>query len=110
LSRRPRATIAIVSRSIVTSKSKLDRAKALPKALPWAALLQVGMAFGKRWRSLSQRDRTRLAGLVRESGGRVGNLSEKERKELRKLAGKLDLKGLGRELLPLLRGKRRKRR
>ena len=31
----------------------------------------------------------------------VGNLSAKERKELRKLAGKLDLKGMGGELLPL---------
>ena len=84
----------------------MDRAK----ALPWAALLQLGVAFGKRWRSLSERDRARLTGLVRESGGRLGNLSSKERKELRKLAGKLDLKGMGRELLALRGGRRRKRR
>ena len=38
---------------------------------------------------------------VRESRGRVGNLSAKERMELRKLVGKLDLKGMGRELLAL---------
>jgi hypothetical protein len=96
-----------VSRSTPASKSKLDRAK----ALPWAALLQAGVAFTKRWRSLSERDRARLAGLLRNSGGRLGNLSAKERKELSRLAGKLDLKGMGRELLPLLRGRRgRKRR
>jgi hypothetical protein len=39
----------------------------------------------------------------------VGNLSVKERNELRKLAGKLDLKGAGRELLPMLRGGKRGR-
>jgi hypothetical protein len=45
--------------------------------------------------------------LLRDSGGRPSNLSEKERKELRKLAGKLDLRGLGRELTALLgRGRR----
>jgi hypothetical protein len=40
----------------------------------------------------------------------LGNLSEKERRELRKLVGKLDLKGMSRELLPLMRpGRKRKR-
>jgi hypothetical protein len=48
---------------------------------------------------------------VRESRGRVGNLSVKQRMELRKLARKLDLKGIGRELMPLVRrGRGRKRR
>jgi hypothetical protein len=95
-----------VSRSSSSAKSKLARAN----VLPWAALLQAGVAFSKRWRSLSESERARLIGLLRESGGRLGNLSSKERKELRKLAGKLDLKGMGRELLPMLRGRRHKRR
>jgi hypothetical protein len=76
------------------------------KALPWAALLQAGVVVGKRWRSLSEKERARLTALLRESGGRPRNLGEKERRELRKLAGKLDLKGMGRELLPLARGRR----
>ena len=80
------------------------------KALPWAALARVGVVMGKRWTALSQKERERLTRLVRESGGRPGNLSAGERKELRKLVGKLDLKGAGRELLPLVRGGRRKRR
>ena len=105
------ATIAAVSktrsRRSSTSSSKGSRLK----ALPWAALLQVGLAFGERWRALSERDRARLTRLVRASRGRPGNLSTGERKELRKLVGKLDLKGVGRELLPLVRGRRgRKRR
>jgi hypothetical protein len=94
------ATIAAVS------KSKLDRVK----ALPWVMLLQVGAVVGRRWNALSQKDRARMTQLVRESRGRVGNLSVRERYELRRLARKLDIGGVGRDLLPLLRGGRGKRR
>jgi hypothetical protein len=89
------------------SKPKCKRVK----ALPWAVLLQVGAVLGRRWRSLSAKDRAHLARLTRQSRGQLGNLSEKERRELRKLVGKLDLKGVSRELLPLVRpGRKRKRR
>jgi len=87
-------------------KSKRSRLK----ALPWAALLQAGLAFGERWRALSEKDRTRLTQLVRQSRGRVGNLSSRDRDELRKVVRKLDLRAMGREMLPLVRGGRRKRR
>jgi hypothetical protein len=88
-------------------KPKLPRVK----ALPWAVLLQVGVAVGERWRSLSEKDRARLTGLARDSRGRLGNLSAKERNELRGLVRKLDIRGVGSELRPLLRGRgRRKRR
>ena len=50
-----------------------------------------------------------MKALLRDSAGRPGNLSAKERKELRRLTHKLDLKGLTRELLPLARGRRGKR-
>jgi hypothetical protein len=82
------------------SKSKLERVK----ALPWAVLLQVGTVLGKRWRSLPRKDRARLTKLTRESRGRMSNLSAKERRELRKLVGKLDFKRMSRELLPITRG------
>jgi hypothetical protein len=80
------------------------------KALPWALLLQAGVAIGKRWRRLSERDRARLARLLRESRGRRGNLSEKQRNELRGLVRKLDIKGVASELRPHLRGGRRRKR
>jgi hypothetical protein len=99
------ATIATVRRSSTAPKSKRERVR----ALPWAALLQAGFAIGRRWRALSEKDRARLSGLVRGSRGRLGNLSEKERTELRKLAGKLDLRGMGGELATLLRGGRGRR-
>jgi hypothetical protein len=85
--------------------SKVDRVK----ALPWLVLLQAGVVMGKRWSAMSGKDRARLARLVRQSRGRVGNLSVKERVELRRLSRKLDLRGAGRELLPLLRGGRKRR-
>jgi hypothetical protein len=91
-----------------TSKSKHARVK----ALPWMAILQVGVLTRKRWQSLSKKERSRLSDLMRQSRGRPGNLNPKERGELRKLAGKLDLKGMPRELMPLVRrgGKRCRRR
>jgi hypothetical protein len=62
------------------------------------------MIVGRRWTALSAKDRARLVELVRTSRGRVGNLSVKQRLELRKLAGRLDLKGMARDLLPVVRG------
>jgi hypothetical protein len=96
------ATIAAVSKPRPT----VSRVK----ALPWAVLLQAVAVLGKRWRRLSEKDRARLTGLMRNSRGRLGNLSAKERSELRRLVGKLDVKGAGRELLPVLRGGRRRKR
>lgn len=78
------------------------------KALPWAALLRATVVIGRRWRALSQRDRARLARLLRDSGGRPGKLRPKERRELRGLVAKLDLKGMGRELLGLAGARRRR--
>jgi hypothetical protein len=87
--------------------SKLKRVK----DLPWALLLQIGVVLGKRWRSLSAKDRARLTELTRESRGRLGNLSAKERRELKKLVGKLDPKRTAREVVLLTRARRwRKRR
>jgi hypothetical protein len=72
--------------------------------VPWAVLLRGGVIVGKRWAALSAKERTRFTQLVRQSRGRIGNLSVKQRLELRKLVRKLDLRGISRELLPLVRG------
>ncbi len=90
------------------STSPLEKAK----ELPWAALLQGFVIVGRRWRGLSAHDRDRIKALLSESGGRLDNLTAKQRKELRKLAGKLDLKGMSKELLALraVRGRRGRRR
>ncbi len=93
-----------MARARKQSQSKAERAK----ALPWAAALQVVVVLGRRWKSLSANERERLKGLLAASGGRLNRLSDKERKELRKLAGKLDLKGMGRDLLALRGGRGRR--
>jgi hypothetical protein len=95
-----------------SKQSKQDKSKlARVKDLPWALLLQMGVVLGRRWRSLSAKDREHLTRLTRESQGRLSNLSEKQRKELKKLVGKLDPKRTSRELVLLARARRwRKRR
>jgi hypothetical protein len=93
------------------SDSKLKRTA---KAVPWAALLQGTMIVGRRWAALSEKERARFTELMRRSRGRLRNLSARERLELRKLAHKLDVRGMGRDLAPLVlrqrRGKRRRKR
>ena len=79
------------------------------KGLPWLLLLQAAVVLGKRWSAVSAKDRARLARLVRQSRGRAGNLSARERAELRRLSRKLDVQGASRELLPLIRRGRKRR-
>jgi hypothetical protein len=93
-----------------SSKEKRSRSgRDLVRAVPWSALAQAGLVVGRRVGDLSKKDRERLAGLVRESRGRPGALSEKDRADLRKLVGKLDLNRMSREMLPIVAGKGRKR-
>ena len=92
------------------SKPGGSRLRRTAGAVPWAVLARGGVIIGRRWSALSGRERERLAQLLRQSRGRVGNLSTRQRLELRKLTRKLDLKGMGRELMPLVRGGKRSRR
>ncbi|HEV3318996.1 MAG TPA: hypothetical protein VG053_04580 [Solirubrobacteraceae bacterium] len=96
----------LVKSQAKTSESKLKRTA---KAVPWAALLQGTMIVGRRWASLSEKERARFTELVRRSRGRVRNLSAKERLELRRLAHKLDVRGMGRDLAPLVLRRHHKR-
>jgi hypothetical protein len=80
------------------------------RAIPWALALQVLVVVGRRVASLSNRDRDRLLDLLRESRGWPGRLGERDRAELRKLLGKLDMRSMARELVPLARGGRGRKR
>jgi hypothetical protein len=93
----------------VRSSSSSKQTRARLRAVPWALLAQAGVVVGRRWTALSGKERARLASLLRSSRGRMSNLSLRERNELRKLVSKLDLKGAGRELRPLVRGGKRGR-
>ena len=74
---------------------------------PCAELLQGTIAAASRWIRLSK-ERARLLDLLVESKGVLTRLSPKERKELRRLLGKLDLAGLSRELSGLARDWRKR--
>jgi hypothetical protein len=95
-----------VSRSTAKRKSGSERLR----AVPWVAVAQGGIVIARHWRALSADDRARLAQLARKSGGRPRSLSLKERLELRRLLGRLDLQGMGRELLSLTHRRRGRRR
>jgi hypothetical protein len=83
-----------------------SRLKSTVGAVPWLFVARAAMIVSRRWNALSSKERARMGELVRESRGRVSNLSVKQRLELRKLAGKLDLKGMTRELASLWRAGR----
>ncbi len=76
--------------------------------MPWLALARATMIVARHWNALSASERNRLAALIGESRGRVSNLSVKQRLELRRLIGKLDMRGLGRELVPLFYSSRKR--
>lgn len=95
--------------SQAASREPSSKAVRAVKSFPWVTLAQITVIVGRRWSALSAKERARMTELVRSSRGRFGNLSVRERVELRKLAHKLDLRGMSRELLAL-RGARRRRR
>ncbi|HXB15156.1 MAG TPA: hypothetical protein VNV44_05370 [Solirubrobacteraceae bacterium] len=90
-----------MARASKRRKKKLQEGKGAKRlAVPWA-LLQGTIVVGGRWGRLSANERERLTALLRDSRGRIDRLSSRERKELRKLVDKLDLKGMAKELIAL---------
>ncbi len=80
------------------------------KVAPLMLAAQAAMAAREHWSVLEPAERAELARILRTSSGRPANLTAREKAELRRLVGKLDLPGLGRDLVPLAskhRGRRR---
>lgn len=66
------------------------------KVLPWLLLLDLLRETHSHWQDqLTDKERRRLTELLRASKGRPSNLSDRQRREVRELAGKLDLLALG---------------
>ena len=78
------------------------------KALPWAMLLDAAVVVNAHWQDLKESERSRVGALIRKSKGDPRNLSKRERDELRRIAGKLDVPGMARDLIPFA-GRLRKR-
>ena len=78
------------------------------KGAPWVLVVQAAMAAHEHWGKLSTAERTELAQLLRATRGRPSNLRAHEKAQLRRLVGKLDLPGLGRNLAPIAAKRRRR--
>ena len=79
------------------------------RTLPLAMAIEVAMTARTHWQKLTPGERAHLNDLVRKFKGRPQNLTPRDRQDLRRILGKLDLPGLGRSLLPHARGLRRRR-
>lgn len=81
------------------------------RPIPWLMAMQAALVANEHWtEQLSAQERTRLRRLLVKSKGRPSNLTVKERQDVRRLVGKLDVPGAGRKLLPFAAGGRKRRR
>jgi hypothetical protein len=71
-------------------------------------MLQGTLVANDHWRSIPEAERRRLLHLIRDARGWPGNLDAKERDELRVLLAKLDLAGMGRDMVPFAGRSRRR--
>ena len=73
------------------------------RAVKWAVLFDALVVAREHWDKLTPGERAHLAALLRKSRARPGNLTPAERRDVRRLAAKLDLPTLGRNLAPVAR-------
>ncbi len=73
------------------------------RAVKWAVLFDALVVAREHWEKLTPGERAHLAALLRKSRARPGNLTPGERRDVRRLAAKLDLPTLGRNLAPVAR-------
>lgn len=80
------------------------------RPVPWMMVLELGRIAYDHWREMPAGDRRRLGELLRRSKGRPTRLSAGERRELREIVRRVDVKSMGRDLLPSAGRARRRRR
>jgi hypothetical protein len=92
----------------VAGAGKLTRIR----AVPWLLLFEAARTLHSHvMGTLSPRERRRVTEILRASHGNPMNVTTAERAELREIAGKLDLKSVGQDLVPhFMRHARRRRR
>lgn len=62
------------------------------RAIPWLVVADVAREGRRHWSSqLSGREQRRLLQLLKQSGGRPSTLTDRERRELKRLVDQLDL-------------------
>lgn len=76
------------------------------RVAPWMVALDVAVVLRDLWGRLEPHERRRLGEIVRR--GRA--MSEREKTELKRLVRKLELMDAGRQLVPMVRRRRGRRR
>jgi hypothetical protein len=79
------------------------------RAVPWLLLFEIARGVHSHiMDTLTPAERRRVTQILRKSKGNPANVTPREREELRRLAGKVDLRRLGQDLAPrVLRGRKR---
>lgn len=81
--------------------ARFDRLVRL-RVVPWLLLFEAARSFRAHLlEDLSPADRRRIGEILRSSHGNPLHVTAGERQELRRLAGKLDVRGMARELAPV---------
>ncbi len=80
------------------------------KLSPWMVALEAAMVARRQWQHLDHADQRRLRHLVGKARGGPSAYSPAERNEIKRLVGKLDPVGAGKQLLPVVGRRYRKRR
>ena len=76
------------------------------RAIPWLIALDAAMIARDRWGRLAPSERRRIAEIVRK--GRA--INDRDKADLKRIVSKLDLLDAGRQLLPIVGGRKRGRR
>jgi hypothetical protein len=78
------------------------------RALPWLLLFEVARGVHAHvMETLSPADRRRVAQILRTSKGNPAHVTDRERADLKRIAGKLDLRALALNLGPRVMTRRK---
>ena len=81
------------------------------RAVPWLLLFEVARGLHSHiMDTLSPAERRRVTQILRKSKGNPANVTPREREDLRRLAGKLDLKRFGQDVAPRVIASRKRHR
>ena len=80
------------------------------KASPWMLAAEAAMAARRHWSDLEPADQRRLRELLPKARPGSSGLSAKEKDELRAIVRKLDVVGIGKEILPVVGNRYKKQR
>ena len=70
------------------------------RALPWMLLYELATVVHAQWQDLPAGDRDKLTRLATKSRGLPTNLTARERAEVKRILGKVDLRHVARQVVP----------